>query len=136
MQAMADETDRGSAAKPYEPPVTELIREVLGDTGELVRIEVALARDELRRELVAARTTAIAMGTAAVMAVVALTMVMVALVLALKAGWVGALLLAAILLVAAISLGLIGWKAMPRSPLGQTKGRLQANVERLKERMA
>ena len=123
-------------AEPYEPPVTELLREVLGDTGELVRIEVALARDELRSEVRAARTTAIAAGAAAALAVAAFTMFMVAVVLASKAGWVGAVIVGAILLAAALSLGLLGWKAMPSSPLGQTKGRIQANVERLKERMA
>jgi hypothetical protein len=133
---MTDETDRVSMAEPYEPPVTELLREVLGDTGELVRIEVALARDELRSEVRAARTTAIAAGAAAALAVAAFTMFMVAVVLASKAGWLGAVIVGAILLAAALSLGLLGWKAMPSSPLGQTKGRIQANVERLKERMA
>ena len=66
----------------------------------------------------------------------AFTMLLVALVLALRVGWVGALVVGAILLAVALALGLIGWKVMPTSPLGETKGRLQANVERLKERMA
>jgi hypothetical protein len=63
-------------------------------------------------------------------------MFMVALVLALRAGWVGALVVGGVLLAAALGLALVGWTALPMKPLEQTKGRLQANVERLKERMA
>ncbi len=133
---MTDEIDRRSIAKAFEPPVTELIREAIGDTGELVRIEVALARDELRREIEAAKASAVAFGAAAAVSVAAFTMFMVAVVLALRVGWVGALVVGAILLVGAVTLGLIGWKAMPTSPMGQTKGRLQANVAQLKERIA
>lgn len=133
---MADETARGSAVAPYEPPVADLIRDVLGDTGELVRIEVALARDEVRREVTAARTGAIALGAAAAASVAAITMFAVAIVLRFELGWVGALVAGAILLGAALVLGLVGWKALPTSPMGETKGRLQQNVERLKERIA
>jgi hypothetical protein len=133
---MADEIAHGSALGSYEPPVADLIREVLGDTGELVRIEVALARDEVRREVAAARTGAIALAAAAAASVAALTMFIVAIVLGLQLGWVGALVAGAILLGAALLLGLLGWKAMPTSPMGETKGRLQQNVERLKEGIA
>jgi protein-S-isoprenylcysteine O-methyltransferase Ste14 len=132
---MADEIAHGLAPGSYEPPVADLIREVLGDTGELVRIEVALARDEVRREVAAARTGAIALAAAAA-SVAALTMFIVAIVLGLQLGWVGALVAGAILLGAALLLGLLGWKAMPTSPMGETKGRLQQNVERLKEGIA
>jgi hypothetical protein len=131
---MADEIDR--SAELGEPPVTDLIREVLGDTRELVRIEVALARDDVRHEVAAAKTSAIALGSAAVASIAAFTLFMVAIVLALKVGWVGAVVVGGILLAVAISLGFVGWSALPTKPLAQTKGRLQANVERLKERMA
>lgn len=133
---MADETDRLSAAEEDEPPVTDLIREVLADSRELVRIEVALARDELTHEIAAAKTSAVAFACAAAVAVGAFTMFVVALVLALKGGWAGALAAGGILLVAAIGLGLGGWSALPKKPLEQTKGRLQADVKQLKERMA
>jgi protein-S-isoprenylcysteine O-methyltransferase Ste14 len=134
---MTDEIDRRSIAEAFEPPpVTELIREAIGDTGELVRIEVALARDELRREVDAAKASAVAFGSAAAVSVAAFTMFMVAVVLALKVGWIGAVVVGAILLAAALTLALIGWKVMPTSPMGQTKGRLQANVAQLRERIA
>jgi Putative Actinobacterial Holin-X, holin superfamily III len=133
---MADATDRRSAVEPYDPPVTDLIREVFADTRELVRIEVALARDELGHEVTAAKASAIALGCAAAVSLVSFTMFLVALVLALGVGWVGALVVGAILLALALSLAFIGWSTLPMKPLEQTKGRLQANVERLKERMA
>lgn len=133
---MADETDRPSAVEEDEPPVTDLIREVLGDSRELVRIEVALARDELGHEIAAAKTSGIAFGCAAAVAVAAFTMFVVALVFALKGGWAGALVAGGILLAAALGLGLVGWSALPKKPLERTKGRLQADVKQFKERMA
>jgi hypothetical protein len=133
---MADQIDRRVVAEPYEPPVRDLIREILGDTGELVRIEVALARDELQHEAASAKASAIAMGAAAAVLVAAFTMLLVALVLALRVGWVGALVVGALLLAIAVALGLVGWRVMPTRPMGETKGRLQANVARLRERMA
>jgi hypothetical protein len=133
---MADETDRPPLPGQDEPPVTDLIREVIGEGRELVRIEVALARDELGREMAAAKTSAIAFGCAAAVAVTALTMFVVALVLALRGGWAGALVAGAILLAAALGLGLAGWSALPKKPLEQTKGRLRAEVKQLRERMA
>jgi len=116
--------------------VADLIREALGDGQELVRIEVALARDELGREIAAARTSAIALACAAALAVAAFTMFVVALVLAVRTGWAAAVVAGGILLAAAIGLGLVGWSAMPKKPLEETKGRLQANVKQLKERLA
>jgi hypothetical protein len=101
-----------------------------------VRIEVALARDELGHEIAAAKTSAIAFGSAAAVAVSGFTMLVVALVFALKGGWAGALVAGGILLAAALGLGLAGWSALPKKPLERTKGRLQADVKQLKERMA
>ena len=52
---MAFETDRGSGFLPRAPreetPVAELLREALGETRDLVQIEVALAREELQQRV-------------------------------------------------------------------------------------
>jgi hypothetical protein len=133
---MAIEMGRGSAATKSEPPVGALIREALGDTRELVRLEVALAREDLRSEVAAAKTSAIVLGGAAAAAVAGLAVLVVALVLALDAGWVGALVAGGILLVVALALGLIGAKAMPTNPLVGTRGRILSDVRHLKERIA
>jgi uncharacterized membrane protein YqjE len=133
---MAIEIGRGSAAAKGEPPVGDLVREVLGDTRELVRLEIALARDDVRGEIAAARTSAIAIGLAFAVGVMGLTMFVVAIVLALRAGWVGALVAGGVLLLAAIALALVGWKALPTRPLDDTRGRLVSDVNRIKEGIA
>ncbi len=120
-----------------KPPVAELLREALGETSrDLVRIEVALAREELRSAFAVAKISVFAIASAAAVALVAIAMFMVAVVLALNVGWVGALVVGGILLLIAGVLGLIGWKTMPKELMGETKGRLQAEVKQLRERIA
>jgi Putative Actinobacterial Holin-X, holin superfamily III len=133
---MAIEIGRGSAAAKGEPPVGDLVREALGDTRELVRLEIALAREDVRGEIAAARTSAVAIVLAFAVAVMAVTTFVVAIVLALRVGWPGALVAGGILLLVAIALGLVGWKALPTRPLGGTRGRILSDVHHIKERIA
>lgn len=137
---MAFETDRGSGFLPRAPreetPVAELLREALGETRDLVQIEVALAREELQSAFSAAKVSVFAFGAAAALALVAFAMFVVAMVMGLKVGWVGALVAGGILLVLAASLALIGWRVMPKKLMGGTKERLQADVKQLRERIA
>jgi Putative Actinobacterial Holin-X, holin superfamily III len=133
---MATEIGRGATAAKGEPAVGDLVREALGDTRELVRLEVALAREDLRGELATARTSAVAIALAFALVVMALTMFVVAIVLALAVGWVGALVAGGVLLLLAVALGLVGWKAMPTRPLGDTRGRILWDVKHLKEGIA
>jgi hypothetical protein len=116
--------------------VSDLIREALGDTRELVRIEIALAREDLRSEVRSAKVSAGALGAAAALFLSAFALGMVAIVLGTGGGWVAALVLAGILLAAAAVFGLVGWRAVPSSPFGQTRDRLQSSVELLRERAA
>ena len=136
---MAFETDRGSGSSPRaarEEPVAELLREALGETRDLVRIEVALAREDLRSAFSVAKISVFAIGSAAALTVAAFTMFIVTIVLALKAGWVGALVAGGLLLAVAATLGLAGWRAMPKELMGETKERLQADVKQLREKIA
>jgi hypothetical protein len=133
---MPKESDVETASVPEEAPVTDLIRDALGDTRELVRIEVALAREDLRSEIAAAKVSAAASVGAGIALVVALALFTVAVVLALEAGWAGALVAGGIWLVLGVALGLIGWKGMPRKPMVETRERLLADVEQLRERIA
>ena len=134
---MANET---RLSKPSaEEPVADLIREALGETRELVRIEIALAREDMRNEVRSAKVSGIALGAAAALFVSAFTMFMVAIALATGTrgtGWIVALVIGGILLAAAAVLGFSGWRAMPWAPLTPTRDRLQASVEQLKERVA
>jgi hypothetical protein len=133
-----DETLRRSAAVAPgdEAPVGELIREALGDTRELVRLEVALAREDLRSELSATKAGAVGMSVAAAALVAGVTMLLVALVIALGWGWVGALVVGAALLVLAGASALLGYGAIPKHFFGRTTTRLRADVEQLRERIA
>jgi len=58
--------------------VPELIRSLLDDTRTLIRDEVALARAEIREELSAAKTVAVAFAAAAVAAVIGTVMFFIA----------------------------------------------------------
>lgn len=119
-----------------EQPATDLIRQVLEDSRELVRIEVALARDELRSEIKAARHSAIAFGVAAVTGIVALALLLVALALAIEVSGIPPLVIGAVLLVVAIAAAVIGYRAMPRKPLPDTQKRLGTDVNLVKEHLA
>ena len=65
-----------------EATATELVREALEETRQLVKLEVELAKDEVRAELVEAKKAAIMFGVATIAALIAATMLFVALALA------------------------------------------------------
>jgi hypothetical protein len=67
---------------------------------------------------------------------VAVAMLLVGVALALPVPWLAAVLIGAGLLVAATVLGVAGWRMLPRRPLEQTRDRVGADVEELKERVA
>jgi hypothetical protein len=119
-----------------DEPTTDLIREALDETRELVRLEVALAREELKGELTQAKTGGFALGSAASAGIAAFTMFMVTIALAFSMKWLAALIIAGILLALACALGLGGWKLMPKQPLGATRERIGSDLKQLKERVA
>jgi fatty acid desaturase len=115
-------------------PTTELLRDAIAETRELVRIEVALAKDEARRELQAVERAAIAFGVAGVAAILALATWIAVVVVAI--GWLGGLILGGIFAVVAAGMALVGMRMVPKAPLQETRERLEKDVHRLKERMA
>jgi hypothetical protein len=135
--AMTDEAMQRAEELPLDAqPTADLVREALDETRELVRLEVALAREELTAEITRAKAGAIALGTAGALAVSGFTMFMVTIALAFSLSWLAALLIGVILLAMAGAVGYGGYKAMPRKPLGETRERLGANLKQLKERIA
>ena len=102
-----------------EPSTADLMREVIDEAKELVTIEIALARDEARREIDAAKASAIALGAAA---------------LAIDVGWLPPLVIGLLLLVGAAIAGLVGYRGVPRRPLPDTRRRIGTDVRLLKER--
>ncbi len=125
----------------HQPPSTnastpDLVREAVEDARHLIRLEIALARDELTHQIASAKTAAISLGAAAGAFVSSLTMFMVAIAAAFSVISSAALVLGAILLAASSWLGFAGFKALPKEPLGQTRRRLEADLQQLKERVA
>jgi uncharacterized membrane protein YqjE len=112
---------------------SELGRQALDETKELVRLEVALAREDLRSELQRAKTAAILFGIAAALVIVALALFDVAVVIALG-NTVAAALGVAFLVVAEVAvLAFVGYRKLPKTPLQRTRERLTADIRELKE---
>jgi len=114
-------------------PTTELMRQVLDETRELVRIEAKLARDELHGDLRQLQAAAIFGGVALLLGVLALSTLLVALILALGASAGVAFIAAAALLLGASVLAGVAYQRMPKPPLARTRERLTSDVTQLKE---
>jgi hypothetical protein len=116
--------------------IPQLVREALDETKTLVKLEVELAKDEVRQELQDAKRSAIMFGVAAVAALLAAAMMFVALALAIFPGPVPALIIGAVLIAAAAILGFVGYKKVPKKPLERTRRRLETDAQVIKEGMA
>lgn len=114
-------------------PTTELMRQVLDETRELVRIETRLARDELQSDIKQLQSAAIFGGVALLSGVLTLSTLLVAVILALGAQPVVAFIIAAVLLLAASVLGALAYRRLPNPPLARTRERLTSEVTQLKE---
>jgi hypothetical protein len=119
-----------------EEPTAELIREALDETRDLVRLEVALAREELKAEIAHAKLSGISLGSAAAAAVSAFTMFLVAIALAFRWSWLAALIIGVILLFLSGAMGFAGWITLPKRPMTQTRERLESDLRQLRERVA
>jgi hypothetical protein len=132
---MAQPIDRDPSSPPNdaEEPTGDLIREVINETRQLVQLEVALAREEVRMEMARARFGGMVLGTAAGAGISGLTLCLVAAVLTFSAPAVAALVVGASLVSIAILGGWVGWKKLPKRPMNETRSRLEADFKQLKE---
>lgn len=113
-----------------------LTRQVLGDARELIELEIGLAVQELKAELVAAKRAAIAGAVAFVAIVLGLASLIIALVLALGGQALHALAVAAALFVLAAGISVYAFGLVPKKPLEKTLARLKDDADRLKEHVA
>jgi uncharacterized membrane protein YqjE len=113
----------------------DLVKEALVEAKELVRLEVALAQNEMKQELVELKRAAVVFGAAASLALVGLTMLVVAVCTAIAP--IGASLVVGIVLltVGAVLAG-IGARRLPKKPMHRTRRRLETDVKLMKERVA
>ena len=117
-------------------PTAELVREALDETRELVRLEVALAREELTAELSRTKAAVACLGAAGALVVSGVTLMLAAIALAFTKAWIVSLVLGGILVVLAGAIGFGGWKSIPRKLLGETRERIGSDLKQLKERIA
>jgi fatty acid desaturase len=114
----------------------ELVKEALSEARHLIRLEVALAKEEVRRELSATKKAAITLGIGALAIVLALAVLLVALALAIFPGPVPALVIGLVLLIGGAFAVFTGIRLIPKKPLGETIRRIETDIETVKGRVA
>jgi uncharacterized membrane protein YqjE len=128
-------------ANPLTPSPSEetssaaLVKEALAEARHLIQLEVELAKEELRRELSATKKAGITLGLGALALVLGLALLLVALALAIFPGPVPALVIGLVLLASAAFLGLTGVRLIPKHPFGQTRRRIETDIQTVKERV-
>jgi uncharacterized membrane protein YqjE len=114
-------------------PTTELVKQALGEARGLVELEVRIAKDELRAEMMEAKRAAIA-GTLAIgSAMLVLAALMVAVIFALGGTVGAALAVAAALAVLAVASVAVAYAMAPKSMLKKTRQQLKNDADALKE---
>ena len=124
---------RSSPRPPDELSAGELGKRAIDDTKELVRLEVALAREDFRAELGRIKSAGILLGIAAALGIVALAMFDVAVIIALGNDVRAALIVAFMVVAEVLVLGFIGYRKLPKAPLQRTRERLTSDIRDLKE---
>jgi hypothetical protein len=114
---------------------TDLVKVAIAEARQLIVLEVALAKDEVKREVMAAKTAGIGLGIGAATLLLGVAMLLVALGLAIFPGPVPALVIGLILMATAALAGLTGFKLLPKKPLAETRKRLEQDFETVKERV-
>ncbi|MGH7309634.1 MAG: phage holin family protein [Candidatus Rokuibacteriota bacterium] len=116
----------------------ELIGDIMGKAGLLVRKEAELARAEIRADLESYLATVKGFAIALVCALTGLSALVVALVLGLAVwipGWSAALIIAAVLLALGALIGYLSWRRLIM-PLAVTRRTLKEGMQWTTERLA
>jgi Flp pilus assembly protein TadB len=132
---MAAMISSGSASA-ASAPTHELVRETLEQTRELIRIEFALARNELNDDLAKVKRGGVWAGVGVVFASAMFAALVMALVLALGGTAVAALAVAGGCALLAAVAAVVAFQILPRAPLQRTRARLESEVNQLKEHVA
>lgn len=117
-------------------PVTELVQVALNDARELVKLEVELAAREAKAQLGSALRAAIAFGVAVSATAVALVLFATAAVLALGGDAGMAAAVGGGVVAAAGVAAIVGYSALPRKPMEQTRERMRSYVQQVRQRVA
>ena len=119
-----------------EVSTVDLIKEAFEESQALIKAEVALARHEALKEVVALKRFASAAAIGVVIAILGLAMLLMAAVLAIAPqAYVAAIAGGALLVIAGGTVG-IGYGMLPKKPGPQAQEDLKEDVRLLKERLA
>jgi tetrahydromethanopterin S-methyltransferase subunit F len=113
----------------------DLVREAVDEAKQLIRLEVELAKDEVRREVVATKNAGIALGVGAAVLLLGVSLLLVALALAIFPGPIPSLVLGVILVLSALLAGIAGIRLLPKKPLAETRRRLETDIDVVKGRI-
>ena len=119
-----------------ELSIADLVREAIGEAESLLRTEIELAKNEVRREIKEAKSASILVGIAGVVAILGLGLLLVALVGMITPKPLGLLVGGIVLLAVAGTSALAGYKLFPKKPLFETKRELERDVTMLKEKLS
>ncbi len=119
-----------------EASTADLVREALDEAKELVRLEVAIAKDEVKKEVKQAKAAAIGFGVALAAALVMLSLLAMAIVLAVGGTAVAALVVAGAFLVVSGIAAYLGYSMLPKKPLDRAITNVKRDVSQLKEHIA
>ena len=119
-----------------EASTAELVKDALVEARELVKLEVELAKNEVKGEVKALEHVAIGFGVAFVFALLFLAMMSVALVVALGGTAVAATVLGLVYAALAGGAAWYGYGKLPKKPLDRTRERLRTDLRQLKEHVA
>jgi uncharacterized membrane protein YqjE len=124
---------------PRELSIGELIGAIVPEIKTLIQQEVTLAKAELKADLQSEINMAKFMGIGALLAIFGVSMLFVTVAFALAGtlpGWLSALIVAGVLLVAAGAMAAIGWSKRVKKPLDSTQKTIKEDVEWAKNRAA
>src|SRR5437867_2494554 len=117
-----------------DPSLSGLIKELIDETRSLVKVEAALARDEIHRDISALKLSTVALLLALQLGGVGLLMLLIAAVLGpFQRSPVAALVVGILSLAAAGALAAIGFGRRPKQPLKETQERLSSDLKLIKE---
>lgn len=116
--------------------LTDLFRRLMNDLVDMIELQIELAKQEARDDLMSTLRGAGLLIAAGAVAFIAVNIFVVAIVLALALilpGWLAALLVGLVLVVIAVILGLIGKAKIRTQPLAVTRQTVQEGIAWAKE---
>jgi hypothetical protein len=119
--------------RPERVTNAELVREALEQTRELIQVEVALAKDEVKKELSLVKIIAAASGVAVLFGFAAFVVLLVTLGLVISLSALPMFIIGLILLAIAIVAAIVAYEEIPKKPMRRTQQRVRTDARLIKE---